>query len=258
MLCMRAHIPDMFVRFLSICGSPACNFALPLGECDIFQQLWVVPMISGAFADTTKFSITPFTSLHVSDASEWCSCTIFMQFCASPGEHGIPARIQVSDGAVWNVMHVCADAQCAGAAFELICFVCTWLCAATRYVWPFRVCCTSTDDFMCVYIHIHVPSNAIWFSACVRHACTAPGLDLVMSPWVQQASCTFSWFFDMYWWFSFRLQSCPCHCEYLECPCAYLMHPSSFQGHACTVTVAHCCGLASPKPNFRVSTPIWT
>ena len=58
----------------------------------------------------------------------WCSCTIFKQFCASPGEHGIPARIQVSDGAVWNVMHVCADAQCAGAAFKLICFICTWLC----------------------------------------------------------------------------------------------------------------------------------
>ena len=49
---------------------------------------------------------------------------------------------------------------------------------------------------MCIPIFTCPPMLYDCF-ACVRHACMAPELDLVVSTWVQQTGCMFPWSFDM-------------------------------------------------------------
>ena len=78
------------------------------------------------------------------------------------------------------------------------------------------------------------------WSACLHNSWTRPGRVSLGSTGKLHVFVVFRHVLMV----SLRLQSCPYCCEYLARPYASSMHPSSFQGHACTVIVAHSSRLA--------------
>ena len=184
-----------------------------------FQQFWIVLMISGAFTGTHEFLLTP---LHVSDPSEWCSCTIFTQFCALTRGAWHFWSIFRCPGAVWNVMHGCVQmlsvlrqlpSPSASSAldfmlppgmsghYESAAHILMILCV---YAYPY------SRVLQCYVI-------VFMYSACLHSSWTRPGHVYLGST----DKLHISWSFDMYWWFSLRLQLWSCHCKYLAQSYAY-------------------------------------
>ena len=201
-------MPNMFMRFLSL-----WLFNVQLHTST--RWVWFLPCIlcsSNDFRHVLKYNWVVSNTLHI-PACIWHIWVVLLHhlyivLCLYPVSMALLIHIQVSWSHLKCHTYVHECSACLGSFQAHPLHLCSTLCCH-------QVCLAISSLlhmywWFCVHIHICMSSNAMWLSACVWHACTAPGLNLVVSLWVQQASCTFLWSFDMYRWFSLHLQLCPC------------------------------------------------